>query len=137
MTFIPICGSSMHFQDAIPLREYSGWERNVRVQKVIAGDYVFRECSNVFWRICEAMVSLFNVSKSDSLASLRYSFTAKKVATSKTFVTPEKLPRTTSATHLHSRRTYLEVMNGWERMTACNLLNGAGQCKWANLSHSR
>ena len=91
------------------------------VQKVIAGDSVLHECSNVFRTPtadpatveitgCNAMVSLFNGGKSDSLASLRYSFLAKKVATAKTFVTPERLPPTTSATNLHSRRTYIQVM---------------------------
>ena len=91
------------------------------VQKVIAGDSVLHECSRVFrtpmadpatveTTYCEVMVSLFNGGKSDSLASLRYSFLAKKVATAKTFVTPERLPPTTSATNMHSRRTYLQVM---------------------------
>ncbi len=91
------------------------------VQKVIAGDSVLHECSKVFLTPtadpanvettgCDAMVSLFNGGKSDSLASLRYSFLAKKVATAKTFVTPERLPPTTSATNLHSRRTYIQVM---------------------------
>ena len=91
------------------------------VQKVIAGGSVLHECSKVFRTPtadpatvetsgCDAMVSLFNGGKSDSLASLRYSFLAKKVATAKTFVTPERLPPTTSATNLHSRRTYLQVM---------------------------
>ena len=91
------------------------------VQKVIAGDSVLHECSKVFRTPtadpatvettgCNAMVSLFNGGKSDSLASLRYSFLAKKVATAKTFVTPERLPPTTSTTYLHSRRTYLQVM---------------------------
>ena len=73
------------------------------VQKVIAGNSVLHECSKVFrtptadpatveTTCCKAMVSLFNGGKSDSLASLRYSFLAKKVATAKTFVTPERLP---------------------------------------------
>ena len=91
------------------------------VQKVIAGDSVLHECSKVFRTPmadpatvkttgCEVVVSLFNGGKSDSLASFRYSFLAKTVATAKTFVTPERLPPTTSATNLHSRRTYLQVM---------------------------
>ena len=92
------------------------------VQKVIAGDSVLHECSKVFRTPtadpatvettgCEVMVSLFNGGKSDSLvASLRYSFLAKKVATAKTFVTPERLPPTTSATNINSRRTYLQLM---------------------------
>ena len=84
------------------------------VQKVIAGDSVLHACSKVFRTLtadratvetsgCDAMVSLFNGGKSDSLASLRYSFLDKKVATANTFVTPERLPPTTSATHVHSR----------------------------------
>ena len=60
-------------------------------------------------------MSLFSGGKSDSPVSLRYSCLAKKMATAKTFVTsmlvtPERLPPTTSATNLHSRRTYLHVM---------------------------
>jgi len=56
------------------------------------------------------MVSLFNGTKSDSLASIRYSYLCKKVATAKTFVTPERLPPTNSATIHHARRTYLQSM---------------------------
>ena len=47
---------------------------------------------------------------SDSLSSLRYSYLCKKVAAAKTFVTPERLPPTDSATKYHSRQTYLQVM---------------------------
>ena len=59
---------------------------------------------------CKGMVSLFNGTKSESLASLRYSYLCKKVATAKTFVTPERLPPTTSATKYHALRSYLQVM---------------------------
>lgn len=90
-------------------------------QKLIKGDSVLHSCSKIFCAPntdqdavesagCKAMVSLFNGKTSDSLASLRYSYLCKKVATAKTFVTPERLPPTTSATKQHSRRTYLQVM---------------------------
>lgn len=90
-------------------------------QKVIKGDSVLRNCSRVFCAPnaeqvdienagCKAMVSLFNGTISDSLASLRYSYLCKKVATSKTFVTPERLPPTSSATKYHSLRSYLQIM---------------------------
>ena len=55
-------------------------------------------------------MSLFSGGKSDSLASLRYSFLAKKVAPAKIFVTPDGLPTTTSATNVHYRQTNLQVM---------------------------
>ena len=56
--------------------------KKLEVQKVIAGDSVLHECSKVFCTPtadpatvetsgCDAMVSLFNGGKSDSLASLR------------------------------------------------------------------
>ena len=87
-------------------------------RKVAKGDSVLCACANMFCATkidkiangCRAMVSLFNGTKSDYLHSLRYSFLCKKVATAKTFVTPERLPPTTSATNHHSRRTYLQVM---------------------------
>ena len=80
--------------------------KNSVVQKVIAGDSVLHECFMLFCTptsdpttvettCCETMVSLFNGSKSATLALFRYSFLANKVATAKTFVTPESLPPTT------------------------------------------
>jgi len=59
---------------------------------------------------CEAVVSLFNGTRSDSLASIRYSYLCKKVMTAETFVTPERLPQTYSATIHHAGRTYLQVV---------------------------
>ena len=108
------------------------------VQKVIAGDSVLHEYSKVFCTPtadpatvetsgCDAMVSLFNGGKSDSLASLRYSFLAEKVATAKTFVTPERLPQQHRQQILILGGPIYRSWNGWARMTACNLLNGAGK----------
>ena len=51
-----------------------------------------------------------------TLSSLRYSYLCKKVVAAKTFVTPEKLPPTESATKHHSRRTYLQVLE-WMGMS--------------------
>ncbi len=56
------------------------------------------------------MIALFNGKQTDTLESIRYSFLSRKVATAKSFVTPERLPPTVSATNLHSQRTYLQVM---------------------------
>ena len=63
-------------------------------QKIIKGHSVLNACAKIFTDPqvdqaavesagCEAMVSLFNGTKSDSLASVRYSYLCKKVATAK------------------------------------------------------
>lgn len=89
--------------------------------KVIKGDSVLRTCSRTFCAQnsdqvavesagCKAMVALFNGGTSESLESLRYGHLCKKVASAKTFVTPERLPPTNSATKYHARRSYLQVM---------------------------
>ena len=59
---------------------------------------------------CKAMVSLFNGRETDSLESLRSRSLSKKICTAKSFVKPERLPPTTSSAKLHSRRTYLQLM---------------------------
>ena len=90
-------------------------------QKVVNGDPVFRSCSKIFCTPnadqvtvettgCTAMVSIFKGIQSESLVSLRYSILCRKVSTAKTFVKPERLPPTPSATNLHARRAYLQVM---------------------------
>ncbi|XP_041368125.1 uncharacterized protein LOC121382658 [Gigantopelta aegis] len=90
-------------------------------QRNIKDDSVLRSCSTV---ICSpkndkvavenagsrAMISLFGGNQSDSLESMRYSLLCKKVATAKTFVTPERLPPTASATKFHSLRTHYQIM---------------------------
>lgn len=91
------------------------------LQKIIKRESVFCNCAKIFCSPkadqvavetagCQAMISLFNGKQSDSLASLRYSYLCKKVATARTLVTPERLPPTVSAANFHSRRTYLQVM---------------------------
>ena len=56
------------------------------------------------------MVSLFNGKPTNSLACLRYNCLSKKVVSATTFVSPERLPPTASATKFHCLRTYLQVM---------------------------
>lgn len=56
------------------------------------------------------MVDLFGGKSNDTLSSLRHFIFTKKVATAKSFVTPERLPPTSSATQFHSLRVYYQVM---------------------------
>src|SRR5688572_6256097 len=90
-------------------------------QKIISGDPLFHSCSKIFCAPnadpvtvettgCTAMVSMFKGIQSESLVSLRYRILCRKVSPAKTFVKPERLPPTRSATKLHSRRVYLQVM---------------------------
>eukprot|EP00794_Sanderia_malayensis_P002032 gene2032-2311_t len=56
-------------------------------------------------------VDLFGGKPNDTLSSLRHFIFTKKVATAKSFVTPERLPPTSSATEFHSLRVYYQVMD--------------------------
>ena len=110
----------MHSQAVIHLPESLALEKNQRSKK-LSRETVFRSCSDIFCAPdaeladvqsagCKAVVSLFSGTTSDSLASLRYGYLCKKVATSNTFVTPEQLPPTKSALKYHSLCCYLQVM---------------------------
>lgn len=57
-----------------------------------------------------AMVSICGGKSSDSLASLRHTILKKKVVSSATFVSPQRLPPTASATKFHSLRSYYQIM---------------------------
>ena len=56
------------------------------------------------------MVDLFGVRSKDILSSLRHIIFTKKVATAKTFFTPERFPPTSPATTFHSLRVYYQIM---------------------------
>ena len=58
----------------------------------------------------QAMVCLFGGSAGASLAEFRLEMFTKKVVTAKSFVTPERLPPTSSATRFHSLRVYYQLM---------------------------
>jgi len=91
------------------------------LQKLIKGDPVLQSCAKIFSTPgqgidvivdsgCALMVSLFNGKPGDNLSAVRYNLLCKKVSVAKSFVTPERLPPTSSATKYHSLRSYLQVM---------------------------
>ena len=57
------------------------------------------------WWLC----SVVNLEIED-LSAMRYSSLCKTVGSAKSFVTPERLPPTSSATKYHALRSYLQVM---------------------------
>lgn len=50
------------------------------------------------------------VGSTQILATLRHNIFCKKVASASSFVAPERLPPTESATKLHCRRVYYQIM---------------------------
>jgi len=56
------------------------------------------------------MAVLFGGKSTDSLAKMRYNNFSRKVVSASSFVTPERLPPAESATKLHSRRVYYQIM---------------------------
>ena len=58
---------------------------------------------------CRIMVQLFGGKTTDTLSYCRYRQLVGKVQSAKTFVSPERLPPTASATKYHSLRNYLQV----------------------------
>ena len=90
-------------------------------QKLINGDPILQSCANAFVlpeQPCETITELGNQAMAviyggkcdDSLSLLRYNSFSKKVAVSKSFVTPERLPPTSSSTRFHSLRVYYQIM---------------------------
>lgn len=91
------------------------------LHKVMKGDSVLKSSAKVFSSPkndtaviedagCKAMIALFSGKPGDNLSAMRYSSLCKKVGSAKTFVTPERLPPTSSATKYHALRSYLQVM---------------------------
>ena len=90
-------------------------------QKLVKGDPVLQSCANAFTipnqttQIiedlgCQVMSFLFGGKHAHSLDTMRYNILCKKVVSSSSFVTPERLPPTESATKLHCRRVYYQIM---------------------------
>jgi len=101
-------------------RIFSVGKRNA-FHKLVKGDTVLRSCANAFTVInqptevidslgFQAMAVLFGGKCTDSLAKMRYNNFSRKVVSASSFVTPERLPPTESATKLHCRRAYYQVM---------------------------
>ena len=98
-----------------------GVGKNSAFQKLVKGDPVLQSCANAFTipnqttQIiedlgCQVMSFLFGGKHAHSLDTMRYNIFSKKVVSSSSFVTQERLPPTESATKLHCRRVYYQIM---------------------------
>ena len=65
-----------------------------------------------------AMVALFRGTPEESLNELRHRILLQKVTSAKSFVVPERLPTTESATRFHSYRSYYQIMV-WKGLDQC------------------
>ena len=112
------------------IHAYSGCDSTSRIfgigkksafQKLVKSDPVMKSCACAFIvqnksqeDISELgkdlMVDLFGGKSKDTLSSLRCINFTKKVTIAKAFVTPERLPPTSSATRFHSLRVYYQIM---------------------------
>lgn len=98
-----------------------GVGKGTAFQRFLKGDPVLQSCSNAFTVPnqttevidelgCQVMAILFGGKYTTPLATLRYNIFSKKVVSASSFVTPERLPPTESATTLHCRRAYYQIM---------------------------
>lgn len=89
-------------------------------QKIVEGDKDLVSCAVRFESVGEtsdtieqcgnkAMALLFGGKATEGLAKLRHRVLRKKVASATSFVTPERLPPTASATKFHSLRCYYQI----------------------------
>ena len=108
-------------------------------QKLAKGDPVLRFCAIAFTIPnqrtevidnlgCQAMAVFFGGNGTDSLATMRYNIFSKKVVSASSFVSPERLPPTESATKLRCRRAYYQV-SGQEKRRVWIPGTGGGTCK--------
>lgn len=72
---------------------------------------------------CQVMVVLFGDEHTDSLSAMRYNVFSKKVVSASSFVTPERLPPTESATRLHCRRSYYQIMVWMEKAEGMDVMD--------------
>ena len=113
------------------LHAYTGCDTTSRIfgvgkkssvfHKLVKGDATLKYCANSFplpkqtaasivIKGCQAMAVIFGDTRTDSLSSLRYNVLGKKVVSSQSFVIPERLPPTESATNFHCLRVYYQIM---------------------------
>ena len=89
--------------------------------RLVKGEEVIKSCASAFTYpnkngndISELgkdmMVDIFGGKSKDTLSSLRHSMFIRKVVSAISFVTPERLPPTSSTTNFHSRRVYHQIM---------------------------
>jgi len=84
------------------------------------------------------MAVLFGGNGTDSLATMWYNTFSRKVVTSSSFVTPERLPPTESATKFHCRRHTTRSWPGLESKMTLMLWTEDGACRmtsWSQLCH--
>ena len=79
---------------------------------------------------CQAIAVLFGGNGTDSLATMRYNIFSKKVVSASSFVSPERLLPTESATKLHFRS-----WSGQEKRRVWIPGTGRGTCKTIGSSH--
>lgn len=103
-----------------------GVGKKTAFQKFMKGDAVLRSCASSFITPnqttdiiddlgCQVIAVLFGGKCNESLAEMRYKTFSKKVVGASSFVSPERLPPTASATKHHSRRVYYQVMVWMEK----------------------
>ena len=91
------------------------------LQKIVHGDPILCTSADTFsapnqsHHVIEssgknAMLAIYNGRKTEDLSNLRCSVLCRKAISSKTYVTPERLPPTESATKYHSMRVYFQIM---------------------------
>ena len=89
------------------------------------GNATLKDCANSFLlpkqsaasivnKGCQAMSVIFGGTRTDSLSSLRYNVLGKKVVSSQSFVTPERLSPTESSYKFHCLRVYYQIRLGQE-----------------------
>ena len=98
-----------------------GVGKNSAFQKLVKEDPVLQTCANAFTipnqttQIiedlgCQVMSFLFGGKHTDSIETMRYNIFSKKVVSSSSCVTPERLPLTEYASKLHCRIVYYQLM---------------------------
>ena len=117
--------SCMHSRDAIPLPQFLESENPLCTR--FWRETVLKSCAKMFStpkkniaEIEDAIVALFGGKPGDNLSAMRYSSLCQKVGSAKSFVTPEWLPPTSSATKYHALRSYLQVMLWMDNGEAMN-----------------
>lgn len=77
----------------------------------------------------KAILLLYGCRKDETLQELRYRVFKEKVASSKTFVKPERLPPTESAVKYHAFRTYFQILQWMKK-------NTEDACSWGWLNRN-
>ena len=81
------------------------------------------------------MAVLFGGKGTDSLATMRYNTFSKKVVSASSFVSPERMSPTESATKHHCRRAYYQVMVWAGKDEGMDPRNWGGSCRTIGSSH--